>query len=212
MANPALQAQKREVSGKRVRFLRRRGITPANIYGHNVQSEAIQVDTRNLEKVLAVAGRSTLIDLKVDGGQGTTVLARQIQRHPLTGNLLHVDFFQVSMTERIRADVPIVLVGEAPAARSATAMLLHGIDVLHVECLPGDLPHAIEVDVSNLRDVGDAIHVKDLRLNPAITLHVDPEKVIVKMAATKVVEEVPAGVEAEAAEKAEAPGEGAETA
>ncbi|MBM3141720.1 MAG: 50S ribosomal protein L25 [Chloroflexi bacterium] len=208
-----LEVSKREVTGKKVRFLRREGIVPANIYGHGVDSTAINVDAKSLKHLLAHAGMTDLISLKIgDSKNPLRVLVREVQKNPLTDDLLHVDFYQVKMTQKIKVDVPLVFVGEAPVLKKVkNSSILHLIDSLHIEALPDDLPHSLEVDVSHLEETNQAIHIKDIPLGHGITLLSDPEQMAVKVIeARKEVEEVPveAAVAEEVAEEAE---EAAET-
>ena len=205
-----LTAARRNVLGKRNRFLRRQGITPAHLFGHNIESEAIQCDTVQLKRIITRAGETRLISLKIDGDkQPKNVFVREVQRDVLGKQLLHVDFYQVKMGEKIEVDVPIVLVGEAPAMKGKGRMLSHGINSLSIECLPDKVPPQIEVDISMLEEVEQAINVKDVVLDPDITVNVEPEQLVVKVTEAGVaVEEEEAVVEEEEAE-VEAPAEGA---
>jgi large subunit ribosomal protein L25 len=205
MKRHELEVSKREITGKKVRFLRRQGIIPANIYGHGIESTPINVDTRSLKHMLAQAGKTDLISLKIDDSKNPVrVLVREVQRNPLNDELLHVDFYQVSMTEKIKADVPLVFVGEAPVLKKVkNSTIFHLIDSLRIEALPDDLPHSFEVDVSNLEELDHTIHVKDIPLGPGITLLSDPEQMAVKVAEARKeeVEVVPEVVEAELKEE-----------
>jgi len=205
-----LEVSKRDITGKKVRFLRRQGIVPANIYGHGIDSTAINVDTKSLKHLLAHAGMTDLISLKMDDSKNPLrVLVREVQKNPINDDLLHVDFYQVRMDEKIKADVPIVFVGEAPVLKKVkNSSVLHLIDSLPIEALPDDLPHSLEVDVSGLEELDSTIHVKDIHLGDGITLLSDPEQMAVKVIEPrKEVEEVP--VEAAVAEGVEV-AEGAE--
>ncbi len=208
MKRHELEVSKRQITGKKVRFLRRQGLVPANIYGHGVDSTPINVDTRSLKHLLAHAGKTDLISLKLDSSkEPVRVLMREVQRNPLTDEPLHVDFYQVSMTEKIKAEVPIVFVGDAPVLKKIkNSSLLHLLDSIDIEALPDDLPHSLEVDVSHLEELNDALHVKDIPLGRGITLLSDPEQMVVKVAEARKEEEVvPAVAEAElVAEGAEA--------
>ena len=208
-----LPVTNRDVLGKKVRFLRRQGITPAHLFGHGLQSLSLQCDTAKLQRVIAQAGTTRLVSLEVEGEKKPrSVFVREIQRHVTTGVLFHIDFYQVSMKEKIKADVPIILVGEAPALKERGRSLLHGVTSLSVECLPDKLPPQIEVDVSSLEEAEQAIYVSDLVLDPEITISTAADQMLVKVNEARVVEEVEevveevvAGVEMEA--EAPAPGE-----
>ncbi len=203
-----LQATHREVTGKKTRFLRRQGITPAHLYGHNIKSLALQCDTLTLRNILAQAGRTRLISLEIDGKQPRSVFAREIQRDAITRQLLHIDFYQVKKGEKITVDVPIVFFGEAPALKERGRMLAHGITSLSIECLPENVPPQIEVDLSPLEEVDQAILVKDITFSPDITVNADPEQLVVKISEA-VVKEVVEEVVAEAEEEVEAEAEAA---
>lgn len=200
MAQLEIEASKREVAGKKVRFLRRAGMTPAALYGHGIESVPIQVDTKLLEQSLAKAGKTDLIALKIDNSKApSNVLVREVQRTPITRELLHVNFYQVRMTEKIKAEVPLVLHGEAPALKVKGNMILHLLDSLLIEALPGDLPHSLEVDLSILEETDQAIYVKDIPLNAKIALLSDPEQMVVKVAGTAKAEVEEVEVEKEVA-------------
>jgi len=212
MERTELDVLKREIKGKKVRFLRREGKTPANLYGHSVESIPLLVDTKQLAQTLAQAGKTDLIALKIEGAKTPrNVLVREVQRNVLSGELLHVDFYQVRMTEKIKADIPLVLIGEAPALKKKNVSLIHITDSVHIEALPDALPHNIEIDISNLEEVDQAIYVKDIQLDEKVTLLTDPEQMIAKVEEARreaVVEEAEVEEEVEAAEGAEAEAEG----
>ena len=217
MADLRLKATHRMVLGKKTRFLRRQKITPAHLYGRGVSSVALQCDTDELVNLVAHAGKTRLINLEVDGEKPKSVFVREIQRDVITRELLHIDFYQVKRTEKIAVDVPIVLVGEAPALKFKGRMLVHGINSLSVECLPTNVPPQIDIDITQLEEVEQAIHVKDIVLDPEITVHADPEQMVAKISkvmvkeeveeVAKVEEEALAEEEGEATAEAEAPAE-----
>ena len=207
-----LQTTSRETLGKKVRFLRRQGITPVHLFGHDVESLALQCDTAQLQRVLAQAGKTRLVSLQLDQGKKPrNVLIREIQREPQSGELLHIDFYQVRAEEKTRVEVPIVLVGEAPALKLKENMVAQELNSLTVECLPTDIPASVEVDVSSLAEVDQAIRVKDIALGEEVTVLNDPDLVAVKISfrhieKEEVVEEVvEEELVAEAAEAAPPP-------
>ena len=207
MEDLRLKATQRDVLGKKSRFLRRQGITPTHLYGNNIKSLALQCDAAELQHLLALAGRTRLISLEVDGKQARSVFVREIQRDEVSRQLLHVDFYQVRKGEKITVDVPIVFVGEAPAMKEKGRMIAHGITSLSIECLPDSVPPQIEIDLSPLEDLEQAIHVKDIVLGADITVNADPEQLVVKVSEAvvkEVVEEVVAEVEEEVEAEAEA--------
>ncbi len=187
-----LLATTREILGKKVSFLRHQGITPVHLFGHNVESLALQCDTAPLQRVLAQTGKTRLISLKLDKAKKPrNVVVREVQREPRTGELLHVDFYQVSMKEEIRVEVPIVPVGEAPALKSKNNSIMQELDSLIIECLPDEIPNSVELDISSLSEAEQAIHVKDIRLDEGITVLNNPEQLVVKISA-RTIEEVKA--------------------
>jgi len=193
MDSLTLSTTKRDISGKKVRFLRRQGITPTHLFGHNLKSLPLQCDTAELQRIIARAQATRLINLEIEGEkQPRSVVIREIQRAEPSGQLLHVDFYQVHKTERITVDVPIVLVGEAPALKEKGRLLTLGVTSLSIECLPSKLPPRIEVDLSSFEEPEQTIRVRDLTLPPDITVITDPDQLVVKVseAAVERVEEV----------------------
>jgi large subunit ribosomal protein L25 len=212
-----LEAEKRDVIGKKVRFLRRTGITPVNLYGHGIESVPLQVNSKKLELMLAHISMTDLIHLRIEGAKAPkNVMVREVQKNPTSDDILHVDFYQVKMTEKIKADVPLVFTGEAPVLKRKNVSMIHLLDSLHVEALPDHLPHNIEVELSSLEEPDQAIFVKDIPLSEDITLISDPEQMVVRaeearrvIEVEEVAEEaaVEEGVEAEAAPVEEAKAE-----
>ena len=194
MGKIELEVTNREILGKKVKHLRRQGITPVHLFGHGIESLALQCDTGELERVLGQAGQTRLISLKLDKEKKPrSVVVREFDRDWRKGQLVHVDFYQVKMEEKIKLEVPVVLVGEAPALKSKDNMLEHELETLTVECLPAKIPASLEVDISSFTEPGQAIRVKDIALDKDITVLNDPELVVVKISAQlveKVEEEV----------------------
>jgi len=200
-----IEVSKRDILGKKTRFLRRQNITPAHLFGHGLESLALQCDTARLRRIIAQAGMTRLIALGIEGDKKPrSVFLKEIQRDACTGELLHVDFHEVKKTEKVRVDVPIVLVGEAPAIKEKGCILTHSLTTLSIECLPDKLPPQIEVDLSPLKEAGQAIYVRDIALTPDITVNTDPDQMVVRVAEAyveKVEEVVKAEVAAEAVEE-----------
>ncbi len=176
-----LQAEKREITGRKVSQLRRAGMAPVILYGHNVDSLPLQVPAQVLARVLRQAGGNRLISLRIDAETARTVLVKEVQWHPTSHMLLHADFQEVVMTEKIMAEVPIELVGEPPVLAAGAAVLIQGVDQLEIQCLPGDLPPAIRIDLSQLTELDQAILVRDIPLGRDIDVLSDPEEMIVKL-------------------------------
>ena len=182
MDSISLAVHKRQVLGKKTRVLRRSGITPAHIFGHGVKSQPLQAPTREVEDVLARAGTSRLINLSIEGEKrARNVLVREVQREPATDYLVHVDFYQVRSREKMSVEVPVHLVGDAPALVSTANALDIELTALHIECLPSHLPTAIDVDVSALANTHDAIRVGDVKLPDGVSVLNSPELVVVKV-------------------------------
>ena len=202
MDNLTLLTTNRSLLGKKARFLRRQGITPTHLFGHNVNSLALQCDTAKLQRIIAQTGRTRPINLEIEGDKRPrTVFIREIQRDELTRQLIHVDFYQVKKTEKIKVDVPVIFVGEAPAMKEKENILTHGVTSLTIECLPGEVPPQIEVDLSHLEKAEQAIYVRDITLSPDITVITEPDQLMVKVGAVRVarIEEVVAEEKAEEA-------------
>jgi large subunit ribosomal protein L25 len=191
-----LNAEVRTAIGKGVARMRAGGLVPAVVYGSQRAATPIQLESKALHKALALASGNTLINLQIANGEPVSVLAREVQRDTLRHHVIHVDFQEVVMTEKLTAEVPLRLVGEAPAVRTVSGILVHGIDRLVVHCLPGDLPATIEVDLGVLAEIHDAITVGDLTLPASVTVLADPETVIARIEAPRVMEaeELPAAV------------------
>jgi large subunit ribosomal protein L25 len=150
-----------------------------HLLGHGLKSLALQCETAKLERSLTLAGETRLISLRVnDEKRARPILVREIQRDMLTGKLLHVDFYQVKMGEKVEVELPIVLVGEAPALELKGNTLLQELNTLTVECLPAKIPSNLELNISSLTEAGRAIRVKDITVDPDITVLTDLEQVV----------------------------------
>ena len=205
-----LKVTKREILGKKVKHLRRRGITPVHVFGHGIESLALQCDSIELERVLGQAGQTRLVSLKLaKEKKPRTVVVREFDRDWRRGELVHVDFYQVKMEEKIRLEVPIILTGEAPALKFKDNMLEHELGTFTVECLPANIPDKIEVDISSLTQLDQTIRVKDVTLDKDIAVLNSPDLVVAKVG-LRPVEKVEAVAEEVVAAEAEAAAEGAE--
>jgi large subunit ribosomal protein L25 len=214
MADATLTAERRDTSGKKraAGRVRREGLVPGVVYGLGEDNVSITVSQRELAHILS-GGANTLITLRVDGGDQLT-LARQIQRHPIKGTYVHVDFIRVRADQTIQADVQVHLIGEAEGANRGGVLeqMLHTVSV---EARPADIPHELEVDITAL-EIGDALRVRDLVVPAGVVILNDLEEPLVQVSAPRVVEEaVPAEGEAVEGEAAEgeagaAPAEGGE--
>ena len=177
-----LMAEKRTVTGKQVRQLRREGWVPGVMYGHGFEPVPLQFEEKSLAHILSRVGGSQLVGINVKGDkQPEMALVRDVQRDPIRGNFLHVDFYRVRMTERLTAEVPLVVVGESPVIEAREGILLQGISAIEVECLPGDLVDAIEVDLSDLVEIDQGIYVRDLAVPAGIDVLTDVDEMIVRI-------------------------------
>lgn len=190
MASQSFTAQAREVQGKKVATLRRAGITPANIYGHNVPSLAVQVDTHDFGLLLRRVGRTGLISLQIDGErEPRAVLVRDVQRKATTGDLVHIDFIQVSMREQLHVTVPVVLTGHAPVLDTADCTITQALDQVEISCLPSDIPAHLDADLAAMTDTTSVLHVRDLALPASVTLLTDPDIVVAGVTLSRAAEE-----------------------
>ncbi|HOR00440.1 MAG TPA: 50S ribosomal protein L25 [Anaerolineae bacterium] len=182
MEEITLNAQPRTVTGKQVRHLRRDGLIPAVVYGHRTEPLAVQISERELRHMLLRVGGNQLIRLLVgDGATPRMVLLREVQREPVKRLPLHVDFFEVVMTERIRTEIPVVLVGTSPVVKRGDGLLYRGVESVGVECLPADLISHIEVDASTLAEMDQEITVGSLQLGDKYQILSDPSEVLARV-------------------------------
>ena len=205
----------RDVHGKANKRLRRAGIVPGIVFGKGEPSTPVQVDGKVFETLYRQAGRTSVVNMRLPGASATTsVIIKSVQRNPLSGGAIHVDFLLVNLKQEMEIDVPLVFIGEAPAVEETGGTLLHNLSSLHVKTLPNDIPHEITVDVSVLVNLDVAIHVRDLNLNRDLVQVLTDGDTLVSTVVPPRIEEEPEPVlteeelEAAAAEGAE--GEGAE--
>ncbi len=156
-----LKAESREVVGRKVRHLRSSGVMPAVMYGKGQESLALQVAVSDFEAAYKQAGESTLVYLHVGKDVYPTII-NDVARHPLTGQPMHADFYKVRLDQAIKANVPVVFVGESPAVKNLGGIFVRNVNELEVQALPADMPHEIEVDISKLAAFGDQITLGDI--------------------------------------------------
>jgi large subunit ribosomal protein L25 len=195
-----ITAEPRKITGRAVKTLRRQGLVPGNVFGKNVKSVSLQLDSKVFQKLYLQIGESTLAHLKISGEkESRPVFVSNLDKDPVTGNLLHVSFHQVDLKEKVSAPVVIKLLGESPAEKEKLGIMVQQLDELEIDALPMDMPEHIEVKVEGLVAVGDSISVADLKLDTSkMTIKTDPETIIVKieaLAKEEVAEVVPAAVE-----------------
>lgn len=209
---PKLKVQSRKLSGRKVKKLRREGTLPANIYGKGIKSISIQLPVKEFSTVFAVAGETGIIDLTVDKETKTRpVLITNLQQHPVTDEIVHVDFRQVDLTKAIMVNIPVEITGESPAINKG-GVLIQLINEVEVEALPADLPDNFTLDVSKLEEIGQGLTLKDIKVDPKVKILAENlDELVVKIESPtkeeeKPVEEVP--VEGEEGAEAPAPAEG----
>lgn len=205
----------RDAHGKANKRLRRAGIVPGVVYGKGHDSTPVQVEAKTFETLYRSAGRTSVIKFRLPGERGeTSGLIKSVQRHPLTGRPIHVDYFLVDLKQEMEVEVPLVFTGEAPAVVETGGTLLQNLSNLRVKALPNDIPHEITVNVSVLTSLDVAIHVRDLNLNrDLVQVLSDGDTLVATVVPPRVeVEEVPVAegeeLEGEAAAEGEEAGEG----
>jgi large subunit ribosomal protein L25 len=179
MQTITLTAEHRTAVRKGLGPLRRNGFLPAVLYGVNKEPKSIQLNSREASKVINRILGTVLIDLQLDGQTRKTLL-REVQRNFVTDEILHVDFYEVAMDRLMRVKVPVRLVGHAPAVVTLGGVLVRGLAEIEIECLPGDLIREVEVDLSVLQQIGDNIHVSDLKVPATIKILTHPDEQIAR--------------------------------
>lgn len=202
-----LAAKTKEVTGsKAARNIRRAGDVPGIVYGHGMKPVALQVSARELLHVLHTkAGENVVVDLKLEGAKlkESTCVIKEIQHHPVTDAINHVDFTVISMNEKITVEVPVVAIN----AEESMGVKKGGVlDLVHheieVECLPTAIPEKIEVDVKDL-DINDIVHVKELKMPEGVTSTLEDDDVVIAIHPPKVEDEAAEGAEGEGADQPE---------
>ena len=202
--NFKLTASKRDGAAGHLNRVRAEGGLPAVVYGHRKDTEPVLLNGHEFRRVFARAGRSHLVDLVVDGGRAEKVLIREVQINPRRLGAVHVDLFRIDLREKLQIDVPVSVTGESPAVKRGEGDILLGLHSIKVECLPGNIPEAIEVDVSGLDEVDAGIRVEDLTPPEGVVFLTGADELVVKVQGHRAEEEP---VEAEAAEAAPEDGE-----
>jgi len=214
MPKITLAVEPRTITGKKVKQLRKQGVIPANIFGGKIKSAAIQVKKTVFAPIWQHAGETQIVYLQLgDEKEARPTLISNVQHNPVSDEVIHVDFRQVDLKEKISANIPVEVIGESPAVKDFQAAIITSLSEIEVEALPTDLPEKIEVDISLLKNIGDVIKVADLKIDRTkVEVKDDPETVVVSAAAQQAEEVIapppaPEGEVVEAA-PAEAPTEG----
>jgi len=194
-----LKLSARSVTGKKVKRLRRDGTVPVHVYGRGVESNVFQAEAQVLRRVLPQVGTNIPLSLELDGETGENIcFVREVQRHPVTEDVLHVDFLRVDVSRVIQAEVPITLTGAAPAVRELGGTLLQPLLSLLIEALPMNVPASLDVDVSDLDDFDKGVYVRDIALASTVTLITAPDDLIARVSPPRIeVEEETVAEEAE---------------
>lgn len=167
-----LSVQKREKLGKAVKSLRRDGLIPAELYGHGIGNLHLSATAKDFKKIFREAGTNTVINLALNG-EKHPVLIHDVSTDYISGDVVHVDFYQVRMDEKIKAKVPIELIGISPAVKDKGGILNKNISEVEVEALPADLPHKLEADISALIEFGQSIYMRDIKIPARVEVAVD---------------------------------------
>lgn len=207
---PTLKLDQRTLLGKKVRRLRRQGVIPVHVYGSGIEPANLQVDDRTLNRLLLQVGSNIPVSVEYEGQDEESIcFVREIQRHPVSDTIIHVDFLRVDVTQTVAAEVPVTLVGSSPAVSQMAGTLLQNIQSLTIEALPMNMPAEVTVDISTLVDFDTTLVVGDVEVPGNATVLNDPEDVIVRVAPPRL--EVEVSEEGEELEEGEEAAEGEET-
>lgn len=174
----SLLANKRDITGKKVKKIRQKGLVPAVLYGRDIKPENISIEKIGFVKIFNEAGTSSLIDLNIDHQKPIKVLSHEPQRDPVSGEPIHVDFYKVKMDEKIKTEIPLSFTGESEAVEQLEGSLVTNKDAIEVECLPTDLVSEIEVNISSLKTFEDTIKISDLKIPANIEILHDQDEII----------------------------------
>ena len=201
----------REITGKKVSTLRRDGITPVHLYGSGIDSQSLQADTATIGKVITQAGTNVPVNIVIEGQNSENIcFVREVQFHPVTERLVHVDFIRVDVTKPIRANVPINIDGLAPAVRNLGGTLLQPLQSVTVEALPMDIPIVYTLQADSLVDFDTNLYVRDLEISDTVEIINDDDELVAGVVAPRIEREVSAigsdteGTDGEATEGGEA--------
>lgn len=188
-AEIVLQTKSRLVLGKRVKQLRREGLVPGNLYGRGQESRAIQADLTEIERVFGAVDRNAVVPMSIDGASTTIpVVLREIQRHPVSRSLLHLDFYEVDLTRAIHSEARLVLIGDSEAVAMG-GTVVQSLEHLMLEALPTEMPSVLEVDISVLTEFGHSVLVRDMTLPEGVTAVTDGAVAVATALAPRVTEE-----------------------
>ena len=201
METVKIQLDPRTVIGKKVKRLRRQGYVPVHLYGAGVEASVHQVAAQELDRVLPQVGTNVPLMVQTEGRDEDVCFVREVQRHPVSEDVLHVDFLRVDVSQTIQSEVPVVITGVAPAVVNMGGTLLQPLQIVQVESLPLDVPGSFTVDISELDDFEKAVYVRDLAGAARVTILTDPDALLARVGAPRI--EAEAEVAAEDEELAE---------
>ncbi|OGF22785.1 hypothetical protein A2Y83_03960 [Candidatus Falkowbacteria bacterium RBG_13_39_14] len=184
-----LNAKKRELLGRKAKKLIREGFFPGVVYGHGIENTNISLNENEFKKIYQAAGESTLIDLKIENQEPVKAIIKETQKNLAGENFIHVDLHQVKMDEKLTTDIALKFINEAPAVKLG-GTLIANIDSVSVECLPKDLVHEIEVDLSSLDDFEKNILIKDIEAPAGIKILNEDTEAVATVEAPRKAEEV----------------------
>ncbi len=209
MNKHVLKVEKRLVLGSKVRKMRKQGLVPATVFGKTTESASVQVGAVDFNRVYKQAGETSVVWLSLEGeSKERPTLIKSMSKDPRTGKIVHIDFHQVNLKEKVNANVPVEIMGESQLIKDGLAVLDINLHEIEVEALPTDIPENITFDISTLLEIGDNLKISDIKISPEVTIITDPEKIVVALGAPQK-EEEPLETEVVEAEVAgEAPVEG----
>lgn len=187
-----LEAKTRNILGKKVKKIRAQGQIPAVLYGHDVSTQPLSINLIQFNQIYKKAGMSSLVDIQIDNDKSFKVLLHEPQRDPCTNAITHADIYRVKMTEKIKTEIPLQFIGEAPAVSELEGNLIINKDNVEVECLPDALVPHIEVDLSTIKTFDDMIHISDIKAPEKMEILNDPDEVVATVSAPRSEEEIEA--------------------
>jgi large subunit ribosomal protein L25 len=196
----SLKLSPRALMGKKVKQLRRQGMVPVHLYGQGLEPQSLQVEAQVLRRVLPQVGTNVPLSIALDGQNDDNIcFVREVQRHPVTEEILHVDFLRVDVSQTIQAEVPVNVIGESPAVRDLNGTLLLQLQSILVEALPMNVPASLDVDISGLDNFEKAVYVSDVAVGARVTFITGADEMIARVSAPR--------IEVEAYEEEEEEGE-----
>lgn len=189
-SNQVLHATTRTEKKKQVQQLRDQGIIPCVMYGHGQKNQNLSIKAKELDAVYQSSGESTLVDLVIDNGEPIQVIIHSVDKHNLSDEISHADFFAVNMKETIHAEVPLIFEGVAPAVKELGGVLVKSRDHVSIKCLPQDLLSEIIVNIESLVTFEDAIHISDLPLSENVEILDDLSLTLATVSAPRTEEEL----------------------